>query len=364
MVSGQKRPFPSAAILSTDHSPLTTVMRILVTGATGFIGSHVARALVDRGDIVRVLRRPTSPSELLQGLAIEHAIGDILEPPSLSAACAGIEAVVHCAARMGRGGGPAARLQSHVDGTRNMLAAALGAGVRRFVYTSSVAALGVPDHAPAPTDKGIQLLDETHEWHGPPSLWAYGHAKHQAEQLVRLAAQQGMEGLILNPALVIGPGDRNRVSNGLIWHMLRGRVPPLVPGGLNVVDIRDVTDGYLAAIDRGRSGERYLLCGENRTLSDLIGSTARIVGRRPPRLRLSLRATRTVGALAAGLGQMLRLPISPDLLRMAGIYFYYDGGKARRELGLGSPRAFAPAAMASAEWYRRRTTGTHLARPL
>jgi dihydroflavonol-4-reductase len=339
-------------------------MRILVTGATGFIGSHVARALVERGDTVRILRRAASSIELLEGLPVEQAIGDILDLPSLSAACAGIEAVVHCAAQMGSRGRVAARLDSHIDGTRNMLAAATAAGVRRFIYTSSVAALGIPDHPPAQTDEGIQPLDETHEWRGDPSGWAYGHAKHQAEQMVRLAAQQGMEAVILNPALVIGPGDRNLVSNAFIWHMLRGRVPPLLPGGLNVVDIQDVTDGYLAAFDRGRPGERYLLCGENLPLGDLITTTAAVVGRRPPRLRLSLRTARTVGALAAGLAQMVRAPITLDLLRVAGVYFYYDGSKARRELGLGSPRTFAPAATASAEWYRRRMPSAHPARPL
>ena len=285
--------------------------------------------------------------------------------PSLPAACDGIEVVVHCAAQMGSGGGGlAARLESHIDGTRNMLKAATAAGARRFLYTSSVAALGLPKHAPASTDDGIQPLDETHEWQGDPSRWAYGHAKHQAEQLVRRAAQQGIEAIVLNPALVIGPGDRNRVSNGLIWHMLHGRVPPLVPGGLNVVDIRDVTDGFLAALDRGRSAQRYILCGENRTLSDVIRTTAQVIGRRPPRLRVPLRVARTAGGMAAGLGAILRLRRTLDLLRMAGLYFYYDGSKARSELGLGSPRRFAPAVMASAEWYRRRMAGLHPAGPL
>ncbi len=338
-------------------------MRVLVTGATGFIGSHVARALVERGDAVRILRRASSSLELLEDLTLEHAIGDILDAPSLTSACAGIEAVVHCAARMGSGG-KTARLESHVEGTRNMLAAAKAAGVRRFLYTSSVAALGVPDRPPAATDDGVQPLDETHDWQGDSSTWAYGYAKHQAERLVHRATQQGMEGVLLNPALVIGPGDRHRVSNGLIWQMLRGRVPPLVPGGLNVVDIRDVIDGYLAALDRGRSGQRYILCGENRMLSDVIQATAEVLGRRPPRFQVPLRAARTVGGLAAGLGTILRVPLTLDLLRMAGLYFYYDGSKARRELGLGAPRSYEPAAMASAEWYRQRVTGARRSRPV
>jgi dihydroflavonol-4-reductase len=195
-------------------------------------------------------------------------------------------------------------------------------------------------------------LNENREWYGDPSRWAYGYAKHQAEGFVRRAARDRMEALSLNPSLVIGPGDRNRVSNAIIWHMLHGRVPPLVPGGLNVVDIRDVTDGFLAALDRGRSGERYLLCGQNLSLSELIRLTANVVGRQPPRLRLSLRAARTAGALIAGVGRLLRLRSNLDLLRMAGLYFYYDGTKARHEFGLGPPRPYVPAATASAAWYQ------------
>jgi len=327
-------------------------VRVLVTGATGFIGSHVARALFAGGATLRVVHRPDSPTGLIDDLPADHVLGDIFDRASLAAACRGVEAVVHCAAQMRGGGRPADRLESHVLGTRNMLAAAAGAGVRRFIYTSSVAALGIPPRPPAETVAPVPL-DESHTWRGDPGLWPYGYAKHQAEGWVRRAAHEGLGALIVNPALVIGPGDRNRVSNILIWQILRGRVPPLIPGGLNVVAVEDVAAGTVAALTRGRAGERYILCGENRTLADIIRTTARLVGRAEPRLRLSLRTTRALAALAAAAARRLRLPIAPELLQLAGVYFYYRGDKARRELGLDSPRPYEPAALAAAEWYRR-----------
>jgi dihydroflavonol-4-reductase len=299
---------------------------------------------------------------LIDDLDVEHAIGDILDRASLEAACAGIEAVVHSAAQMKGVGNPQARLQSHVEGTRLLLAAA--PGPCRFVYVSSVASLGLPRQAPSETDRGVHPLDETSAWSGPASGWPYGFAKHQSEQLVLKAARAGRPAVIVNPALVIGPGDRNRVSNILIWHVLHGRVPPLIPGGLNVVSIEDVAAGTAAALERGRSGERYILCGQNRTLADLIQTTARLLGRRPPRWRLSLRTSRAVAAVALVLARALRLPLAPELLRQAGVYFYYSGEKARRELGLPAPRPYEPAAQASADWYRRQGRRSAPARPL
>lgn len=328
-------------------------VKVLVTGATGFIGSHVARALANQGAAVRVLRRPESPTGLIDDLSAEHVLGDILDPPSLAAACEGVEAVVHCAAQMRGRVSPAARLESHLLGTRNLLAAAVGAGARRFVYTSSVASLGIPPQPPSMSDADVRPLDETYTWQGDPSAWPYGFAKHQAEESVRHAARQGLGALIVNPSLVIGPGDRNRVSNILIWHILRGRVPPLIPGGLNVVAIEDVADGIAAALARGRAGDRYILCGENRTLADLIRTTARLLGRAEPHLRLPLRPLQAFAAVIGAAAGVLRLPLAPELLRQVGVHFYYRGEKARRELGLGPARPYEPAALAAADWYRQ-----------
>jgi dihydroflavonol-4-reductase len=328
-------------------------VRVLITGATGFIGSHVAHALLADGASLRLLHRRDSPTDLIADLPSERAVGDILDPTSLAAACQGVEAIVHCAAQMRGRGNAAARLDSHIIGTCHLLEAAVRAGVRRFVYVSSVASLGIPPQAPSETPEAVHPLDETHTWQSDPADWLYGYAKHQAEQWVRRAAQEGLGALIVNPALVIGPGDRNRISNILIWHILHGRVPPLIPGGLNVVAVEDVAGGIVAALSHGRPGERYLLCGQNRTLADLIQTTARLVGRSQPRLRLSLRSTRALAAVTAAAARLLHLPLAPELLRQAGVYFYYTGDKARGELGLASPRPYEAAALASADWYRR-----------
>jgi dihydroflavonol-4-reductase len=161
-----------------------------------------------------------------------------------------------------------------------------------------------------------------------------------------------METVVINPSLVIGPGDRNHVSNLIIWHMLRGRVPPVVAGGLNVVDVADVAQGAAAALLRGRSGRRYLLCGENRTLPDMLLTTARVLGCRPPRLRLPLKAVRALGRGGAVLSRWLGRPLGLELLRAAGLYFYYDGTQSRRALGLGPARPYEPAAAEAAAWYR------------
>ncbi len=332
-------------------------MRILVTGATGFLGSHIARELSARGHQVRILRRPHSPTTLLDDLEVEHAIGDLFEPATLDLACRGMEAVVHCAAEMSPGARPRHKLASHLEGTRNLLAAASHGGIRRFVYTSSVAALGMPDGPPAPTDAAARPMDENRSWRGDARRWPYGHVKHLAEQQVLRAGDDGMEPVILNPALVIGPGDRHRVSNLLVWHMLRGRMPPIMAGGLNVVDVRDVAEGTAAALTLGQPGRRYLLSGENRTLEDLIRTTAEIVGRRPPRLRVPIGAARLLGETGAVVGRLLGIALGLELLRAAGLYFYYDGSRSRQALELGEVRPYEPAARASADWYRRSPSG-------
>ena len=328
-------------------------MRVLVTGATGFLGSHIARTLVAAGHSVRVLVRPGTSPALLEGLPVELARGDILVPSTLEAAARGVEAVVHSAANMRDRGGTSQRVRSHVLGTRDMLAASRLAGVRRFVYISSVAALGIPDASPAATDNAAPRLDESHTWNTDPDRWPYGHAKHLAEQEVLSAAAAGMEAVIVNPSAVLGPGDRHRVSNAVIWHMLNGRVPPVIPGGVGVVHVSDVAEGTLAALEHGRSGERYILNGENLRVEQLLSLVAEVVGRPPPRLRLSLSTARALAAALDLLARIVRPQARPVLLELAGLYFYYDNGKARRDLGLAFRRTARTATEEAAEWYRR-----------
>jgi len=326
-------------------------VRVLVTGATGFLGSSLCRALVQQGHAVRGLHRPASPLDALGDLPLELVVGDVMDPASLDRAMSGVQAVFHTAAHMGRWSNPAQATATHVLGTRYVLQAARRAGVARLIHTSSVAALGVPD--PARHEAGAQLIDEGHRWNYRAELWPYGYAKHLAEQEVSQAVEEGMWAAIVNPAWVIGPGDIHRLRSSLVWYAARGRIPVSVRGGLNVVHIEDVTSGHLAAMENGRRGERYILGGENLTLTTILGLVAEAAGRRPPRWELPAEA---VHGAAGVLGPLLRafsLPVGTEILRLAGRYFYYDGHKARDLLGLQAPQSFRRAVADTLAWYRR-----------
>lgn len=323
-------------------------MNTLVTGATGFLGSHLCRALVARGHHVRALHRPTSDLAALNGVPVDPVLGDILDPPSLETAMVGIQAVFHAAAEMGPWRDPVRMSTTHVLGTRNVLTSARHAGVDRIIYLSSVAALGLPDK---PGEDAL-LLDETHSWNAPAQLWPYGHAKYQAETEVLEAVRRGLDAVIVNPALVVGPGDLRRARSGLMWYAARGRVPVSFPGGLNAVHIQDVVEGCLAALERGQAGERYILGGENLSISRLLAITTEVAGHRPPRLVVPTRVLRACIGPAGAMARLIRLPANADILRLAGYYFYYDLRKARRDLLLSEPRTYRLAVQATLAWYQ------------
>jgi dihydroflavonol-4-reductase len=334
-------------------SPTETVnVLILVTGATGFLGSNIARGLAHAGHRVRALARPGSSLDLLAGLPIQVVQGDVLVPATLEAALGGVDAVVHAAAQMRGGRSLDERMASHVLGTRNVLAGARHAGVGRFVHISSVAALGIPDEPLAPTDTSAMPMDETHAWNAPPDLWPYGYAKHQAELEVRSAVAAGLDAVVVNPSIVLGAGDRKLVSNALIWHAARGRVPPIIPGGVGVVHIEDVVEGTLAALQRGRAGERYILNGENLSVEQLVTLVTEAVGLPPPRVRLSLRTARALARGADILTRLVQPDARPVLLELAGRYFYYDTRRARAELRVALSRTAAAGAGQALQWYR------------
>jgi dihydroflavonol-4-reductase len=327
-------------------------VRILVTGATGFIGSRVCRALLSAGHQVRALHRTRSRLELLAGLPVELVLGDILDPRGLDRIVEGADAVIHCA---GEAGPRASHLKaeaviaSHAVGTRNMAHAALESGVDRFVYTSSVAALGIPE-VPSSAET-TPLMTETHHWNCDPRLWPYGYAKHMAELEVLEAVGAGLDAVIVNPSIVIGAGDLNQVSNAFIVFLALHGLPLAVQGGVNVVHIDDVLQGHLAALERGRSGERYILAGENLSIPRLLALTAEVAHRRPPRWTIPRWAATLVSYVVGLLPKSLGLPLSGELLRLAGRFFYYDSSKARKELGLGLPRPYHKAAAESLAWY-------------
>jgi len=328
-------------------------MRILVTGASGFIGSCLCRALTAQGHEVIALHRPTSLLAGLERLAVRRVVGDMLDPTSLARAFERVETVFHTAAPMRPEADGRTAIEAHVLGTRNVLQAALQAGVRRFVHTSSVAALGIPDVPASTPAESAPLLDERHVWNYIPERWPYAYAKHASEQEVLRAVEAGLEAVIVNPSVVVGAGDWYRTERSVVAYLARGALVPVIPGGLNAVHIDDVIAGHLAALDRGRSGERYILGGENLTLLDLLRITARVVGRRPPRLPLPLWAISLLRHLLEPARKSLKLPIEPSMLWLAGYHFFYDIRRAQVELGLPRARPYSLAATETYDWLVR-----------
>jgi dihydroflavonol-4-reductase len=322
-------------------------MLAFVTGGTGFVGSNLVAALTSRGIRVRVLRRPTSSMAGLDGQACEMCVGDVLDGvDTLAAAMAGCTWVFHTAAISDywRYRGRNRLYRTNVEGTRNVLAAALRAGVERLVLTSSIAALGIP----AP---GRQLTEADH-FNLLPRRFPYGHSKHLAECELHRAVAAGLAAITVNPSVVIGPRDVNRIASAMVVEAARGRLRVAAPGGTNFVAVSDVVQGHIAAAERGRVGERYILAGENLSFRDAFATVCDSVDRPAPEVVLP-RWTVPVAAAAVGAARFVvgpRLPIDGKQMRLSSAGIYADGSKARKELGV----PFTPfrAAVESAyDWY-------------
>lgn len=324
---------------------MTLSRATLVTGATGFLGSHVCRALVARGDRVRALHRPTSNLKALEGLRLELVTGDLLQPESLDHAMRGVDTVFHVAAESAYWRNPAEVLQAAVAGTRYVLEAALQSDVRKVILTSTVAALGVP--------RGGEFLTEAHAFNLPPDAFPYGYAKYQAELTARRLAEGRLHLVIVNPSLVLGPGDLNRISGSFILETARGWSFVYNDGGANVVHIDDVTEGHLAAAERGLSGERYILGGENLSHKEILTGVSRIVGKRPPWLRVPNALLSPLATVVNIAGRVIPLPLDGAQLKMSRHRLWVDTSKARRDLSLPAPKPFRLAAQEAYDWYRQ-----------
>lgn len=298
-----------------------------VTGASGFVGANLVRALLADGWQVRALVRSRAPS--LDGLDVERVAGDVFAP-ELSDAMRGCEAVFHAAAfyslwHRDR----AALMRVNVDGTRNVLAAARAARVPRVVHTSSVAAIGVRP--------GGLAADETYQSEPETLIGAYKRSKYLGELEARRAAAEGQDVVIVNPSTPVGPWDARPTPTGeIIVRFLNGRMPAYVDTGLNLVDVAEVAEGHLAAYERGVAGQRYILGNENLTLRVLLERLAVLSDRPAPRLRLP----RAIPLAYAALGEFVlaRVGIAPDIsfesVRMAKQMMFYDATKSVMELGL------------------------------
>jgi dihydroflavonol-4-reductase len=322
-------------------------MRALVTGATGFVGSAVARALVRAGWDVRVFARAGSDRRNLQQLPVEIATGDLLDEASIGEALRGCDALFHVAADYRIGAANSEQLyRTNVEGTRNTLDAAARMQVHRIVYTSSVATIGLPpDGSNGREDTAAELSD---------MIGHYKRSKFLAERLVHERARAGAPVVIVNPSTPVGPGDLKPTPTGrLVLDAATGRMPAYVDTGLNIVHVDDVAAGHLLALERGRVGERYVLGGENMTLREILIAICRLAGRRPPFLRLPHAVVLPVALVSEGLARFTggEPRATVEGVRMARKRMYYSSDKAVRELGY-SWRAPTAAFADALGWFR------------
>jgi dihydroflavonol-4-reductase len=324
-------------------------MKTLVTGGTGFVGANVVRLLLQRGIEVRALVRPRSDTRNLDSLDVELVAGDLRDRVSLEAALEGCDAVYHVAAMYALWtSDPRQIYDSNVTGTVNLLEAAGMAGVRRIVYTSSVATIGLPkDGTPGTEEVALQ----------PEELVSdYKRSKYLAEQEVLKYAQRGLPVVIVNPSFPVGAWDVKPTPSGqIIVNFLRGKIPAYVNTGLNVVDVEDVALGHLLAAEKGRIGERYILGHANLTLPAMFQLLQQVSGVRAPSIRIPY----GLAYLSACVSEFVANTVThtPPFVTLAGVKLsrkrmFFDASKAMRELGF--PQTSAIEALRKAvEWFRR-----------
>jgi dihydroflavonol-4-reductase len=325
-------------------------MKALVTGATGFVGAHLARALLDRGTAVRCLVRPAGAAarrvDLLAGLAVEMAPGDLREPAALRDAVAGCDVVYHCAADYRLyAPDPRDMYAANVTGTENLLAACAQAGTGRVVYTSSVGALGLrPDGGAADETTPVSLA---------AMIGPYKRSKFQAERVAERWAERGLPLVTVNPSTPIGEGDVKPTPTGrMVVDFLDRKFPAYVDTGLNLIDVRDVAAGHLLAAEKGRAGERYILGHRNMTLKEILDELARLTGLPSPRLRVPHWLPLGVAYAASAMARLTGRPprATPEAVRMSRHRMFFTADKAVRELGL--PQSPIEAALARAvTWF-------------
>ena len=320
-------------------------MRTLVTGASGFIGRHVACALIETGHEVRALVRPGSQ---VREIEVEVVTGDLRDPESLRRAVSGCGLVFHVAADYRLWAAhPEELYESNVGGTRNLLEAAREARVERVVYTSTVGCIGVPRNGIGDEASPVSIDD---------MAGAYKRSKFLAEQAALEFARGGLPVVIVNPTAPVGDGDAKPTPTGkIVLDFLKGDMPAFIDTGLNLVDVADVAKGHLLAAEKGKPGERYILGGENLTLAEILRKLARLAGRTPPSIRLPYAVAYAAGVAStawAGItGSEPRVPL--DAVRMARKKMFVSHEKAKRELGF-DPSGVDGALARAIEWFGQR----------
>jgi dihydroflavonol-4-reductase len=305
-------------------------LKAFVTGATGFLGAHVARVLAEQGADLRLLVRPSSDLRNLEGIQADRATGDLRSSASLERAISGCDTVFHVAADYRLWvRDPEQMYRSNVEGTRALLEAARSKGVRRVVYTSSVATLGFRSSRPAADEDSAVSLEDM--------IGHYKRSKFMAEQVALEAARNGQHVVVVNPSTPVGEMDIKPTPTGrMVVDFLKKKFPAYLDTGLNLVDATECARGHVAALERGRSGQRYILGGENLTLKQILDKLGAITGLPSPRLKVPY-----FMALAAGVvdevvtgwirGREPRATI--DAVRMSRKKMFVSSAKAERELG-------------------------------
>jgi len=318
----------------------------LVTGASGFIGSHLTRLVVRRGCRVRVLVRPGSRLNAIEALPVDVVRGDLRDPGSLAGAVDGVRRVFHAAAdyRLWTRD-PRELYASNVEGTRHLIDACRRAGIERFVYTSSVATIAVPRGSTLPDETTVARIDEM--------VGHYKRSKLLAEQEVLAAAAGGLPAIVVNPTTPVGPGDWKPTPTGrMIVDFLRGRMVAYLDTGLNLVPVEDVAEGHLLAAERGRVGERYILGGRNMTLQEIFEALAAVSGRPAPRKRMPFAAALAAGYASEAFARISgrEPPVPLEGVRMARHRMFVDASKAQRDLGF-VPGSVEGALERAVRWY-------------
>jgi dihydroflavonol-4-reductase len=318
----------------------------LVTGASGFVGSAVARTLTGAGFHVRALVRSGSPRFHLEGLDLEFSEGDLRDAGSIRRAMTGVRYVFHVAADYRLWARDKREIYAaNVDGTRNIMQEALRAGVERVVHTSSVATLGLKQ---TPADETSPLSEEQ-------GIGAYKRSKIAAERLVEaMIARDKLPAVIVNPSTPIGPRDVKPTPTGrIIVEAALGRIPAFVDTGLNLVHVDDIADGHIAALKQGVIGERYILGGTNVLFADMLADISRLVGRKPPTVRIPHSVAMPVAYAAEAMAWITgREPFATvDGIRMAKHHMFFTAAKAERELGF-RPRPYIQGLEDAIRWFR------------
>lgn len=326
---------------------MEAVKRTLVTGGTGFVGAHLVKLLVERGDQVRVMARATSDRSLLEGLELEWVLGDLNDPESLREAVTDCQVVYHCAADYRLySRDPSSLYKVNVEGTRAILAACGEAAVEKVVYTSSVAALAVPPPGHCSNESSRARLEQV--------VGHYKRSKFLAQEVALEAASNGLPVVLVNPSTPVGPGDIKPTATGkIIVDFLSGKMPAYVETGLNLVPVEDVAKGHLLAEEQGKNGELYILGHLNLSLKEILEVLSHLTGLPAPRIKIPYPVAWVAGfldTLVEGriLGREPQVPL--EGVKMSRKKMFYSGAKAKRELGF-SPGSVRAALQRAVDWF-------------